>query len=89
MQSNQIFTAYLNAVCPEISKSIRKKKEDVYETYSPINKVGHKFVYNTNKQEIAHSFLRTTYMGGEYGKEIATEFVKVEHTEKGFRTIRI
>jgi hypothetical protein len=88
MLPNQLFGAYLNAVCPEVKKSIKKKDATHYETFKPLSS-GHKFIYDIEKEQITHLFYRPTYMGGEYGRELVSEVVKVEKTERGFQTIRI
>jgi len=90
MQPNQLFATYLKAVCPEVSNSIKKRNDNNgYETYKPLPKSGHKFIYDTKQEEITHLFYKSTYSSGEYGRELCSEVVKVEKTATGFQTKRI
>jgi len=89
MTSNQIFYNFLQVVYPEVSKSFRKTKNGIYETYSSIKKIGHKFIYNPIRQEISHFYYKPIFVGNMYEKKMVIDVVKVIVSENGFKTIQM
>lgn len=84
MNPSQVFYNFLKLSYPAFSKEYKKKNEEIYETYHPLNKNGHKFIYNSKNQTITHIFLQTTYNGYEYGKKIATKVFDIVLINNGF-----
>lgn len=84
MKSNQVFYNFLKLSCPVLSDTFKKKEEGIYETYLPLNKKGHKFIYDSKQQTITHIFFKTTYNGYEYGKKMVTRVFDVVLTDNGF-----
>lgn len=84
MKSNQVFYNFLKLSCPVLSNTFKKKGEEIYETYLPLNKQGHKFIYDSKQQTITHIFFQTTYNGYEYGKKMITKVFDITLTDNGF-----
>jgi len=84
MTQSQIFYNFLKLFHPTLSNAYKKRGEEIYETYLPLNKKGHKFIYNSKEQTITHIFFKTTFNGYEYGKKIVTKIFDVVLTNDGF-----
>ena len=89
MTANQVFYNFLQVAYPEVSKSFRKTKNGIYETYSSLKKIGHKFIYNPLRQEISHMYYQPIYVGNMYEKKMVIDVVKVIMSGNGFKTIKI
>lgn len=90
MKKNQIFAAFLKMVAPAQARAFKKKADgEGYETYEPIKKTGHKFVFDGKKNIIFHTYYVYEYGGFEYRKEPVTEEIRILPTENGFRAIKV
>jgi hypothetical protein len=90
MPDNQVFYNFLNMVAPSQAKAFKKRAiGEGYETYDPIKKTGHRFVFDTSRKIIIHTYFVSDFDGFEYSKKPVTEEIRVIPTENGFRTIKV
>ena len=90
MSDNQVFFNFLKMVAPNQAKAFKKRANGRgYETYDPIKKNGHRFVFDTSRKIIFHTYFVSEFDGFEYRKKPITEEIRVISTENGFRTLRI
>jgi len=81
---NKVFYTFLAYMKPELSRSFRKKG-DIYETYIPLEKAGHKFIFDPKESKITHLLYRPVFFGNGYEKKLDREVFLIEKTQKGFK----
>lgn len=88
MSPNKVFYNFLNMVSPRQASRFRRwKYGEGYETYLPIQKTGHKFIYDTKSQVIKHIYYVAELVGDRYEKRLISRDIKVIPTESGFKTV--